>query len=234
MFHREESRLSGHLFQPSGESFQQPSPTTAFASFLVVVMILAPGSGNKSRQPRIHSAANSSGLGAGRPRICLPMVLNCPVYRLSSALNSPFTPGKQPGFHNGWRACCFSCKATSTPAKQKSREEKAVIPASRFQTLDQPRKAPAQDRSVCLFCARVVRFRSLFVQLSCLPCAKSLPARGEASVPPGNDLKEKIQATFNVYDHDTCTHSPAFFRHSKRFFDSTLRHKTGKGVRNIL
>ena len=27
-----------------------------------------------------------------------------------------------------------------------------------------------------------------FVQLSCLPCAKSLPDRGEAFVPPGNDL----------------------------------------------
>ena len=50
---------------------------------------------------------------------------------------------------------------------------------------NQPRRGIGKDRTVCLFCARVVRFRSSFVQLSLLPCAKSLPVPGKPLSPRG-------------------------------------------------
>ncbi len=145
---------------------------------------------------------------------------------------SPVVPPCAPS-RNGKRLnralpCPFMARASGS-----SGQELLSYPLRGFKG-DQPRWGTGKDRTVCLFCARVVRFRSAFVQLSFSPLHKKFACPGEASVPPGTDLKEKIQATFNVYHHETVPLSSAVYRDKKWCLNSTIQHPAGEGIRNLL
>jgi hypothetical protein len=116
-------------------------------------------------------------------------IFRCGVRPPSHFLQWRYTLSASPRHH----CCHVSCDLKKQETRQQYRKALALRSWQPLCGLKDicPRMGPAKDRSVCLFCARAVRFRSRqvgIVQLSSLPCAKSLPARGEAFVPPGNDL----------------------------------------------